>query len=112
MVLSWLNTSIEPNRAVQTRTAGETGIQGDHRHRVRIHRIGLATVPGGENRTCADSFEGTSTTSPAYAKRWAMCLPMPLQPSIAQTPVGVHAAGDEHLGNRMSSVPYRPTLST
>jgi hypothetical protein len=41
-----------------------------------------------------------------------MCLPMPLQPSIAQTPVGVHAAGDEHLGNRMSSVPYRPTLST
>jgi len=43
-------------------------------------------LPVANTRTCAESFGGTSTTvSPSCTSRCAMCLPMPLQPSIAQT---------------------------
>ena len=49
----------------------------------------LRPLPGANTRTCADSFAGTSSTvSPSCTSRWAMCLPIPLQPSIAHTRSG------------------------
>jgi hypothetical protein len=44
-----------------------------------------APAPVSNTLARADSFAGTSTTiSPSATRRWAMCLPMPLQPSTAQ----------------------------
>ncbi len=46
----------------------------------------LRPCPVANTRARADNFGGTSTTSsPSASSRWAMCLPMPAQPSTAQT---------------------------
>jgi hypothetical protein len=63
------------------------GPQRNHGDAVRVDGVGFAALAGGANtRARADSFAGTSTTvSPSAARRWAMCRPVPLQPSTAQT---------------------------
>ncbi len=46
----------------------------------------LRPCPVSKTRTRADSFAGTSSTvSPSATSRWAMCRPIPAQPSTAHT---------------------------
>ncbi len=64
----------------------------------------LRPCPVANTRARADSFGGTSTTrSPSAKSRFAMCRPIPLQPSIAHT-------RSAHRRTDLSSSPY-PSLS-
>ena len=59
----------------------------------------LRPCPVANTRARADSFGGTSTTcSPSARSRFAMCRPIPLQPSIAQTRSGHRRTYSQHRG--------------
>ena len=73
----------------------------------------LRPWPVSNTRARADSFAGTSSTvSPSATRRWAMCRPMPLQPSTAQTRSWYCRPAASIAGSRRVSVPNRPCAST